>query len=139
MSSLPYGDIVGRLFTHMAGVGWTLREKIENPSETVGMDEFSWFVSFARVHVVFVFKKKKFLYWNLRYYSLGVSSIVDAFLRSKFGISSWHGSRVDGRPYLQSGAIDGSEANGIIRRSQVGNREFVLLLIEYLLVMGALM
>ncbi|GKA73023.1 hypothetical protein Tco_0779239 [Tanacetum coccineum] len=33
----------------------------------------------------------------------------------KFGISSWRGSRVDGRSYLQSGAIDGSEANGIIR------------------------
>ncbi|GKB29344.1 hypothetical protein Tco_0868745 [Tanacetum coccineum] len=38
------------------------------------------------------------------YYSLGVSSIVDAFE-----------VRVDGRSYLQSGAIDGSEANGIIR------------------------
>ncbi|GJR82374.1 hypothetical protein Tco_0153159 [Tanacetum coccineum] len=49
------------------------------------------------------------------YYSLGVSSIVDAFVRSEFGISSWRGSRVDGRSYLQSGAIDGSEANGIIR------------------------
>ncbi|GJW32581.1 putative reverse transcriptase domain-containing protein [Tanacetum coccineum] len=49
------------------------------------------------------------------YYSLGVSSIVDAFVRSEFGISSCRGSRVDGRTYLQSGAIDGSEANGIIR------------------------
>ncbi|GKF11577.1 hypothetical protein Tco_0049503, partial [Tanacetum coccineum] len=29
----------------------------------------------------------------------------------KFGVSSWHGSRVDGRSYLLSGAIDGSEAN----------------------------
>ncbi|GJW28686.1 hypothetical protein Tco_0045561 [Tanacetum coccineum] len=37
------------------------------------------------------------------YYSLGVSSIVDAFVR------------VDGRSYLLSGAIDSSEANGIIR------------------------
>ncbi|GJS17529.1 hypothetical protein Tco_0412001 [Tanacetum coccineum] len=42
------------------------------------------------------------------YYSLGVSSIVDAFVSS----------RVDGRSYLQSGAIDGSEANGIIRDSK---------------------
>ncbi|GJV78151.1 hypothetical protein Tco_1509735 [Tanacetum coccineum] len=33
----------------------------------------------------------------------------------KFGISSWRGSRVDSRSYLQNGAIDGSEANGIIR------------------------
>ncbi|GJW47989.1 hypothetical protein Tco_0079635 [Tanacetum coccineum] len=32
----------------------------------------------------------------------------------KFGVSSWHGSRVDGRSYLLSGAIDGSEANRII-------------------------
>ncbi|GKA30544.1 hypothetical protein Tco_0716849 [Tanacetum coccineum] len=32
----------------------------------------------------------------------------------KFGISSWRGSRVDGRSYLLSGAIDGSEANRII-------------------------
>ncbi|GJR43067.1 putative reverse transcriptase domain-containing protein [Tanacetum coccineum] len=60
------------------------------------------------------------------YHSLDVSSIVDAFVRSKFGVSSWRGSRVDrrsyllsgaidGRSYLLSGAIDGSEANGIIR------------------------
>ncbi|GJZ26592.1 ribonuclease H-like domain-containing protein, partial [Tanacetum coccineum] len=50
------------------------------------------------------------------YYSLGVFlEIVDVFVRSEFGISSWRGSRVDGRSYLQSGAIDGSEANGIIR------------------------
>ncbi|GJU61584.1 putative reverse transcriptase domain-containing protein [Tanacetum coccineum] len=49
------------------------------------------------------------------YYSLGVSSIVNAFVRSEFGISSWRDSRVDGRSYLQSGVIDGSEANGIIR------------------------
>ncbi|GJW78275.1 hypothetical protein Tco_0139957 [Tanacetum coccineum] len=48
------------------------------------------------------------------YYSLGVSSIVDAFVRSEFGISSWRGSRVDGRSYLLSGAIDDSEANRII-------------------------
>ncbi|GJT26721.1 reverse transcriptase domain-containing protein [Tanacetum coccineum] len=33
----------------------------------------------------------------------------------KFGVSSWRGSRVDGRSYLLSGAIDGSEANRIIR------------------------
>ncbi|GJY64940.1 hypothetical protein Tco_0466400 [Tanacetum coccineum] len=51
------------------------------------------------------------------YYSLGVSSIVDAFVRSEFGVSSWHGSRVDGRSYLLSGAIDGSEANRIISDS----------------------
>ncbi|GKA71998.1 putative reverse transcriptase domain-containing protein [Tanacetum coccineum] len=50
------------------------------------------------------------------YYSLGVFlEIVDVFVRSEFGISSWRGSRVDGRSYLLSGAIDGSEANGIIR------------------------
>ncbi|GJT87275.1 hypothetical protein Tco_1068992, partial [Tanacetum coccineum] len=36
-------------------------------------------------------------------------------LSSQFGISSWRGSRVDGRSYLLSGAIDSSEANGIIR------------------------
>ncbi|GKA87457.1 hypothetical protein Tco_0809221 [Tanacetum coccineum] len=53
------------------------------------------------------------------YYSLGVSSIVDAFVRSEFGISSWRGSRVDGRSYLLSGAIDGSEANRIIRDSKL--------------------
>ncbi|GJS53180.1 hypothetical protein Tco_0626542 [Tanacetum coccineum] len=40
------------------------------------------------------------------YYSLGVSSIIDAFVR------------VDGRSYLLSGAIDGSEANRIIRDSK---------------------
>ncbi|GJT04187.1 hypothetical protein Tco_0838649 [Tanacetum coccineum] len=33
---------------------------------------------------------------------------------SEFGISSWRGSRVDGRSYLLSGAIDDSEANRII-------------------------
>ncbi|GJW27580.1 hypothetical protein Tco_0044455 [Tanacetum coccineum] len=38
--------------------------------------------------------------------------------RSEFGISSWRGSRVDGRSYLLSGAIDGSEANRIIRDSK---------------------
>ncbi|GJZ58363.1 hypothetical protein Tco_0613857 [Tanacetum coccineum] len=37
----------------------------------------------------------------------------------KFGISSWRGSRVDGRSYLLSGAIDGSEANRIIRDSKL--------------------
>ncbi|GJT50601.1 hypothetical protein Tco_0976758 [Tanacetum coccineum] len=49
------------------------------------------------------------------YYSLGVSSIVDAFVRSEFGVSSWHGARVGVRTYLLDGAIDGGEANGIIR------------------------
>ncbi|GJR45135.1 hypothetical protein Tco_1313238 [Tanacetum coccineum] len=39
-------------------------------------------------------------------------------IRSEFGISSWRGSRVDGRSYLLSGAIDGSEANRIIRDSK---------------------
>ncbi|GJV93127.1 hypothetical protein Tco_1540940 [Tanacetum coccineum] len=58
-------------------------------SKTVGMDEFSWFVWFARVPVVFVFKK------------------INIFVLESL--------RVDGRSYLQSGAIDGSEANGIIR------------------------
>ncbi|GJS51491.1 hypothetical protein Tco_0624853 [Tanacetum coccineum] len=53
------------------------------------------------------------------YYSLGVSSIVDEFVRSEFGISSWRGSRVDGRSYLLSGAIDGSKANRIIRDSKL--------------------
>ncbi|GJW03886.1 hypothetical protein Tco_1562742 [Tanacetum coccineum] len=33
----------------------------------------------------------------------------------KFGVSSWRGSRVDGRSYLLSGAIDGSEVNEIIQ------------------------
>ncbi|GJR53578.1 hypothetical protein Tco_1404099 [Tanacetum coccineum] len=47
------------------------------------------------------------------YYSLGVSSIVDAFVRSE------RGSRVDGRSYLLSGSIDGSEANRIIRDSKL--------------------
>ncbi|GJR64727.1 hypothetical protein Tco_0010792 [Tanacetum coccineum] len=37
----------------------------------------------------------------------------------KFGISSWRGSRVDGRSCLLSGAIDGSEGNRIIRDSQL--------------------
>ncbi|GKA07700.1 hypothetical protein Tco_0686924 [Tanacetum coccineum] len=37
----------------------------------------------------------------------------------KFGISSWRGSRVDGRSCLLSGAIDGSEANRIIRDSKL--------------------
>ncbi|GKD80167.1 putative reverse transcriptase domain-containing protein [Tanacetum coccineum] len=43
------------------------------------------------------------------YYSLGVFlAIVDAFVRSECG------ARVDVRTYLLGGAIDGSEANGII-------------------------
>ncbi|GJX15078.1 hypothetical protein Tco_0206836 [Tanacetum coccineum] len=33
----------------------------------------------------------------------------------KFGVSSWHGARVGVRTYLLDGAIDGGEANGIIR------------------------
>ncbi|GKA04704.1 hypothetical protein Tco_0683824, partial [Tanacetum coccineum] len=41
-------------------------------------------------------------------------SIV-AFVRSEFGVSSWHGARVGVRTYLLDGAIDGGEANGIIR------------------------
>ncbi|GJY78280.1 hypothetical protein Tco_0484081 [Tanacetum coccineum] len=50
------------------------------------------------------------------YYSLGVFlAIVDAFVRSEFEISSWRGARVGVRTYLLGGAIDGSEANGIIR------------------------
>ncbi|GKA55849.1 hypothetical protein Tco_0754921 [Tanacetum coccineum] len=39
------------------------------------------------------------------YYSLSVSSIVDAFVRSEFEISSWRGARVDVRTYLLGGAI----------------------------------
>ncbi|GJW97607.1 hypothetical protein Tco_0179415 [Tanacetum coccineum] len=57
------------------------------------------------------------------YYSLGVFlAIVDAFVRSehvKFEISSWSGARVDVRTYLLGGAIDGSEANGIIRNPKL--------------------
>ncbi|GJZ08826.1 hypothetical protein Tco_0543109 [Tanacetum coccineum] len=34
---------------------------------------------------------------------------------SSFGVSSWHGARVGVRTYLLDGAIDGGEANGIIR------------------------
>ncbi|GJT06104.1 hypothetical protein Tco_0840566 [Tanacetum coccineum] len=50
------------------------------------------------------------------YYSLGVFlEIVDVFVRSEFEISSWRGARVDVRTYLLGGAIDSSEANGIIR------------------------
>ncbi|GKB33155.1 hypothetical protein Tco_0872556 [Tanacetum coccineum] len=50
------------------------------------------------------------------YYSLGVFlAIIDAFVRSEFEISSWRGARVGVRTYLLGGAIDGSEANGIIR------------------------
>ncbi|GJU21004.1 hypothetical protein Tco_1154346 [Tanacetum coccineum] len=50
------------------------------------------------------------------YYSLGVFlEIVDVFVRSEFEISSWRGTRVDVRTYLLGGAIDSSEANGIIR------------------------
>ncbi|GJW03871.1 hypothetical protein Tco_1562727 [Tanacetum coccineum] len=64
-------------------------------SKTVGMDEFSWFVWFARVPVVFVFKK------------------INIFVLESLS------SRVDGRSYLQSGAIDGSEANRIIHDSKL--------------------
>ncbi|GJX83615.1 hypothetical protein Tco_0333096 [Tanacetum coccineum] len=45
---------------------------------------------------------------------------------------------VDGRPYLQSGAIDGSEANGIIRDPKLELSSLVLLYDEYLLSYGAL-
>ncbi|GJY64941.1 hypothetical protein Tco_0466401 [Tanacetum coccineum] len=45
-------------------------------------------------------------------------SLRDPTLVSEFGISSWRGSRVDGRSCLLSGAIDGSEANRIIRDSK---------------------
>ncbi|GJX92412.1 hypothetical protein Tco_0345738 [Tanacetum coccineum] len=62
-----------------------------------------------------------------RYYSFRISSIVDALVRSeddqlvhvKFEISSWRGARVDVRTYLLGGAIDGNEANRIIRDSKV--------------------
>ncbi|GJT00564.1 hypothetical protein Tco_0821733 [Tanacetum coccineum] len=52
----------------------------------------------------------------LRYDMYG---IVDPNMQNEFGISSWRGSRVDGRSYLLSGAIDGSEANRIIRDSKL--------------------
>ncbi|GKA98483.1 putative reverse transcriptase domain-containing protein [Tanacetum coccineum] len=38
---------------------------------------------------------------------------------SEFEISSWRGARVDVRTYLLGGAIDGSEANGIIRNPKL--------------------
>ncbi|GJS13001.1 hypothetical protein Tco_0407473 [Tanacetum coccineum] len=44
---------------------------------------------------------------------------MDESLWSEFGISSLRGSRVDGRSYLLSGAIDGSEANIIIHDSKL--------------------
>ncbi|GKF99013.1 hypothetical protein Tco_0297796, partial [Tanacetum coccineum] len=46
-------------------------------------------------------------------------AIVDALVRSEFEISSWRGVRVDVRTYLLGGAIDGSEANGIIRNPKL--------------------
>ncbi|GJX13375.1 hypothetical protein Tco_0205133 [Tanacetum coccineum] len=46
-------------------------------------------------------------------------AIVDAFVRSEFEISSWRGARVDVRTYLLGGAIDGSEANEIIRNPKL--------------------
>ncbi|GJT33786.1 hypothetical protein Tco_0924205 [Tanacetum coccineum] len=46
------------------------------------------------------------------YYSLGVSSIIDAFVR------------VDGRSYLLSGATNSSEANGIIRNPKLELESF---------------
>ncbi|GKE60930.1 hypothetical protein Tco_1511297, partial [Tanacetum coccineum] len=50
------------------------------------------------------------------YSSLGVFlEIVDVFVRSEFEISLWRGARVDVRTYLLGGAIDSSEANGIIQ------------------------
>ncbi|GJV94578.1 hypothetical protein Tco_1546155 [Tanacetum coccineum] len=49
------------------------------------------------------------------YYSLGVFlEIVDVFVRPEFEISSWRGARVDVWTYVLGGAIDSSEANGII-------------------------
>ncbi|GKC41855.1 hypothetical protein Tco_1059577, partial [Tanacetum coccineum] len=52
---------------------------------------------------------------------LGLSEILIPYqlVHMKFGVSSWHGSRVDGRSYLLSGAIDGSEANRIISDSKL--------------------
>ncbi|GJV12648.1 hypothetical protein Tco_1354189 [Tanacetum coccineum] len=41
--------------------------------------------------------------------------IVDPNMQNEFEISSWRGARVDVRTYLLGGAIDSSEANGIIR------------------------
>ncbi|GJU02181.1 hypothetical protein Tco_1112519 [Tanacetum coccineum] len=46
------------------------------------------------------------------YYSLGVSSIIDAFVR------------VDDRSYLLSGATNSSEANGIIRNPKLELESF---------------
>ncbi|GJX74388.1 hypothetical protein Tco_0312983 [Tanacetum coccineum] len=66
------------------------------------------------------------------YYSLGVFlEIVDVFVRSEFGISSWRGSRVDGRSYLLSGEIAGSEANRIIRDSKLREFSFYLVPLSY--------
>ncbi|GJV42350.1 hypothetical protein Tco_1420790 [Tanacetum coccineum] len=53
------------------------------------------------------------------YYSLGVSSIVDAFVR------------VDGRSHLLSGEIAGSEANRIIRDSKLREFSFYLVPLSY--------
>ncbi|GJW71672.1 hypothetical protein Tco_0128589 [Tanacetum coccineum] len=39
--------------------------------------------------------------------------------KHQFEISSWRGARVDVRTYLLGGAIDGSEANGIIRNPKL--------------------
>ncbi|GJW89887.1 putative ribonuclease H-like domain-containing protein [Tanacetum coccineum] len=41
-------------------------------------------------------------------------SLFDSSLKNAIEISSWRGARVDVRTYLLGGAIDGSEANGII-------------------------
>ncbi|GJT51530.1 hypothetical protein Tco_0977687 [Tanacetum coccineum] len=46
-------------------------------------------------------------------------AIVDASVRSEFEISSWRVARVEVRTYLLGGAIDGSEANGIIRNPKL--------------------
>ncbi|GJS59960.1 hypothetical protein Tco_0654744 [Tanacetum coccineum] len=54
------------------------------------------------------------------YYSWKVFlAIVDAFVRSEYEISSWRGARFGVRTYLLGGAIDGSEANGIIRNPKL--------------------
>ncbi|GJY03954.1 hypothetical protein Tco_0369894 [Tanacetum coccineum] len=66
------------------------------------------------------------------YYSLGVFlEIVDVFVRSEFEISSWRGARVDVRTYLLGGAIDSSEANGIIRDPKLELESSRCILIEY--------
>ncbi|GJX40420.1 hypothetical protein Tco_0255410 [Tanacetum coccineum] len=55
--------------------------------------------------------------YQLRIHRIPVGIVIAGpyqLVHMKFGVSSWHSSRVDGRSYLLSGAIDGSEANRII-------------------------